>query len=242
MKKTLRDTCQGDKKSHGLLLAAGLVLGILACGRTRLDPADLDPFGDEFETGGTGGTSSAPPSDASTGGTIQDAEPDAEPDSSTTPDGSTDPTVPEPDPNEPPTCTPEPETCNGRDDDCNGEVDELPGEPCPGGGFRYCVAGRFSDCPRSCEVCVPGSIRICQNSYCTYWGEQECAADGQGFGPCREGTPPPRCASIARNKHDSPELERCCIDDGYCCLDAHDLDGDGNRRDMLGACDGVRCQ
>ena len=71
--------------------------------------------------------------------------------------------------------------------------------------------------------------------------EQECAADGQGFGPCRERHPPPRCDGIARRERASPELEQCCIDDGYCCLDQHDLDHDGNRGDMLGACDGVRC-
>ena len=74
-----------------------------------------------------------------------------------------------------------------------------------------------------------------------FWGEQECAADGQGFGPCRERHPPPRCDGIARRERASPELEQCCIDDGYCCLDQHDLDHDGNRGDMLGACDGVRC-
>jgi len=148
-------------------------------------------------------------------------------------------------PNEPtsgPSCTPAPEACNGRDDDCNGEVDDLPAEPCAGGGFRYCVAGQLSSCPKSCEVCVPGSVRICQNTYCTFWGEQECTADGLGFGRCRERRPPASCAEIASEEQDSPELEQCCIDDGYCCLDSHDLDGDGNRGEMLGACDGVRCE
>jgi hypothetical protein len=154
------------------------------------------------------------------------------------------PPQPTTNPNEPtssPSCTPVPEACNGRDDDCNGEVDDLPGEPCPGGGFRYCVAGQLSSCPRSCQVCVPGSVRICQNTYCTFWGEQECTADGLGFGRCRERRPPASCADIASEEQDSAELEQCCIDDGYCCLDSHDLDGDGNRSEMLGACDGVRC-
>ena len=55
------------------------------------------------------------------------------------------------------------------------------------------------------------------------------------------GSPAAALRRIARSKHASPELEQCCIDDGYCCLDEHDLDHDGNRREMLGACDGVRC-
>jgi hypothetical protein len=145
-------------------------------------------------------------------------------------------------PLEEPACSPTSEECNGRDDDCNGRVDDLPAEPCPGGGFRFCVAGRSSECPRRCEVCVPGAVRICQNPFCTFWGEQECAADGQGFGHCREADPPPECAGVAREHQESKELERCCIDNGYCCLDEHDLDGDGNRKEMLGACEDISCQ
>jgi hypothetical protein len=134
------------------------------------------------------------------------------------------------------------EECNGRDDDCDGAIDDLPATACDGGGFRFCVAGRLSECPKRCEVCVPGSVRICQNPFCTFWGEQECAGDGQGFGGCREADPPPECASIAKKKGDSAELEQCCIDNGYCCLDEHDLDDDGNHREMLGACTDIACQ
>ena len=228
------------------------VVGLWACGRSGLDPWDLEPVVDDLDTGGTAGAPPLPTSDASSAGMRPTPPRDSGVDADASDaDASMDPTVPDPpdpdppDPDppdpDPPECDPEPEACNGRDDDCDGQVDDLPGEPCPGGGFRYCVAGRLSECPRSCEVCVPGSIRICQNAYCTYWGEQECAADGQGFGPCREGFPPPRCERIAFREHNSPELERCCIDDGYCCLDLHDLDRDGDRRDMVGACDGVRC-
>jgi hypothetical protein len=143
---------------------------------------------------------------------------------------------------QPPRCEPTPEACNGRDDDCNGAVDDLPAQACPGGGSRFCVAGRLSECPKRCEVCVPGSVRVCQNPFCTFWGEQECAADGQGFGNCREANPPPECAAIARERGESRELEQCCIDNGYCCLDEHDIDRDGNRREMLGACRDIACQ
>ncbi|HKQ70044.1 MAG TPA: hypothetical protein VJT73_11930 [Polyangiaceae bacterium] len=141
------------------------------------------------------------------------------------------------------TCQPTVETCNGADDDCNGKVDDgLAPIPCPGGGSRYCVAGHFSSCPERCEVCVPGSQRVCYVSYCLYWGVATCAADGKGFGPCREERPPSTCAEVAKKHRNSPELERCCIDDGYCCLDEHDLDGDGNRGESLGQCDEVVCR
>jgi len=141
-----------------------------------------------------------------------------------------------------PECHPSEEVCNGMDDDCNGSIDDsLAPTPCGGGGFRYCVAGRWSACPSRCEVCLPGSERVCFHSYCLYWGVQICASDGKGFGPCREQTPPAECAATAHQYKDSAELEQCCIDNGYCCVDEHDLDHDGNRTELLGRCDEVTC-
>jgi hypothetical protein len=142
----------------------------------------------------------------------------------------------------PPGCTPQPEICNGADDDCDGKVDEdQAAVPCPNGGERYCVAGQMSACPKVCDVCRPGSRRVCFISYCTYWGAQTCAADGRSFGLCRESQVPPECASIAKSKKKSRELEQCCIDNGYCCQDEFDLDGDGDRGEMLGRCGAVTC-
>jgi hypothetical protein len=69
--------------------------------------------------------------------------------------------------------------------------------PCPGGGFRYCVAGHVSACPERCEACLPGSERVCFISYCLHWGVQTCAADGRTFGPCREEKPPGACTEVA---------------------------------------------
>jgi hypothetical protein len=159
-------------------------------------------------------------------------EPEAAPDTLTSPDTSPDPR-----------CIPTEETCNGIDDDCNGQVDDgIAPVPCPSGGFRYCVGGRSSACPTRCEVCVPGSQRVCFISYCLYWGIQTCAADGRSFGPCREQRPPTACDGTARTHGASRELEQCCVDNGYCCLDAYDLDGDGNRGDVLGSCGGVSCE
>ena len=143
---------------------------------------------------------------------------------------------------EEPPCEPAPEICNGVDDNCDGVVDEdIAPIACPGGGNRYCVAGRMSDCPRRCEACLPASQRICFTTTCTYWGVQTCAADGLSFGRCRETRPPFECAEIARSQQPSPELERCCLDHGNCCRDDFDLDGDGDRDEMLGRCETVQC-
>lgn len=187
----------------------------VACGRTWL-------AGDE----GDGVDATVPFEDA---GLDADAEADA-------------PVVPADGPVTP-GCTPVSETCNGRDDDCDGTVDDgLDALPCAGGGARYCVAGRYSECPRRCDVCVPGSERICFVSFCEYWGVQTCAADGRGFGACREAKPPGDCKAVAKAHQDSRELEQCCIDAGYCCIDRYDLDHDGVRGDHLGACEDVTCE
>ena len=140
------------------------------------------------------------------------------------------------------TCTPTEEVCNGVDDDCDGQVDEVPSIPCEGGGAQYCVAGAYSLCPDRCEVCIPGAERVCFNSYCKYWGQQTCAADGKGYGKCKENEPPPERKSIAKDKQYSKELEQCCVDNGYCCVDDFDLDEDGNSSEMIGQCEDVLCK
>jgi hypothetical protein len=88
---------------------------------------------------------------------------------------------------------------------------------------------------------VPGSQRICFVSFCTFWGEQTCTADGRSFGACREQPVPAACKGVgsARNLG---ALERCCLDNGYCCVDSEDLDRDGDRSEMLGACQDVECR
>jgi hypothetical protein len=240
--------CQA-KRSRSF--AAVALLCAVACARTGLYPGELgdsDLGSGDTSNGGTsngshdGGKPSAGSAiggggaGAGAGGVpiqappMSGAAPIATAGASTTPVGN------------PPSCVAVAETCNGRDDDCDGAVDNLPAEACPGGGFRFCVAGRLSECPRRCDVCVPGSVRVCENSFCSFWGEQECAADGQGFGNCREALPPPECKDIAKKFENSRQLEQCCLDNGYCCLDQHDLNGNGNRREMLGACGDVACQ
>ena len=193
------------------------------CSRTGLDAEGLDGSGDEIADVRTFTDAAeeriSPTADAAT-------------DSPGLAETSTDPG-----------CVAVPESCNGIDDDCNGQVDDgIAPIPCPSGGFRYCVGGRSSACPTRCEVCVPGSQRVCFISYCLYWGTQTCAADGKSFGSCREQRPPSDCDAVARAEGASSALEHCCVDRGYCCLDTYDLDGDGDRGEVLGSCGGVSCE
>jgi hypothetical protein len=176
-----------------------------------------------------------------------EVKPDVKPDVMPDLPRETAPEVPIPHPPPPPVdagpvCVPQPETCNGVDDNCDGRIDEdQPAIPCPNGGSRYCVGGRYSECPRRCEVCIPGSQRECFTSFCTFWGTQTCASDGRSFGPCKETTPPAVCQAVADKQKKSPELEQCCLDHGMCCVDEFDLDNDGDRTEMIGRCDSVMC-
>ena len=214
--------------SCAALLALTGALGSVACGRTGIlndgeTVGSSEPSaggGGSGGGGGVGGDTSIPPAD--------------------------DPPVTDPpDPGHGGAggapCLPAEEICNGVDDDCDGDVDEVSAIPCPNGGFRYCVSGAMSECPRRCEVCMPGSERVCFISYCTYWGVQTCASDGRSFSFCRERSAPWVCEGVVKEDQLSPELEQCCLDNGYCCVDQFDLDGDGNTDEMLGNCEDQLC-
>jgi hypothetical protein len=118
---------------------------------------------------------------------------------------------------------------------------DKPPVPCPGGGFEYCVAGHYSECPKRCAACVPGSTRVCFITYCKSWGVQTCASDGLSFGVCEESSPPAQCGSTADSDKASPALEQCCIDSGNCCQDLYDLNGNGDTSDQVGNCTGTTC-
>jgi hypothetical protein len=228
-----------------LLCAAG---ALAACGRSQLDlsPAPLLPAHDAAIT--VGEAPVPPPPDAAVEA-APDLAPEVAPDLPLEHAPEVAPDVPPPPPPPPPPpvdagpiCHPQPEICNGIDDDCNGKIDDgLPPIPCPNGGERYCISGTYSECPRRCEVCVPGSQRECFTSFCTFWGTQSCASDGRSFGPCKESKVPAECQAITDMAKRSPDLERCCLAQGLCCLDEFDLNGNGDTTEMLGRCDSVTC-
>jgi hypothetical protein len=117
----------------------------------------------------------------------------------------------------------------------------MPPIPCPGGGYQYCVAGAYSQCPQRCVACIPGSQRVCFLGYCNHWGIQTCSADGMSFNYCQEESPPGACDSLARADHASAALEQCCVDNGYCCADVFNLSGTGNTGGQVGQCSSVTC-
>jgi hypothetical protein len=199
---------------HTLSLGLAVACATAACSRTGLD-VGLE-FGLPLRDAGA--------DDDADGGMAPNAPIPSTPTSTPTIPTSIPTAMPMP----PPTAAPDP---------C---VDKPP-IPCSGGGYQYCVAGSYSACPQRCGVCIPGSQEVCFISYCHSWGVQTCAGDGLSFGTCQEESPPAACASIADEQHASAALEQCCIDNGYCCQDQFDLDGNGDSSGPLGQCSGVTC-
>jgi hypothetical protein len=242
MAKAMPSTQRRAAGITGAMLVSLALAWVPGCGRTGWPGIETE------RDDGTGGSASIPAGTEPLPQPVTDASVIAPAPDATTPlDAATAPasaptTTSTPPVKGPNPCTPTDESCNGKDDDCDGKVDEeLAPVPCAAGGAQYCVAGRLSACPTRCEACVPGSERVCFHSYCTYWAVEKCTADGRSFGTCRERTVPTECEDVANRHKDSPELEQCCLDQGYCCRDDHDLDHDGNRGEMLGRCDEVSC-
>jgi len=200
-----------------VVLIAGLIAAAAGCGRTALEPR----WDDSTADAGKDAPRDLPAEK-------KDAPPDMPPDL----------------PPDVPNCVPRgDEECNGIDDDCNGLVDDgLLAIPCPNGGSRICLGGKLTECSKRCQICMAGSERTCITSFCTFWGSQTCNQDGMGFGSCKESQPPAVCKKIADKMMRSPELEKCCIENGFCCVDEFDLNGNGDTKEMLGRCDSIVCE
>ena len=129
-----------------------------------------------------------------------------------------------------------PEVCNCVDDDCDGAVDEDLIRDCERDGeigHMQCIDCEWSEC-LMCTVCIPGARRYCDTpTYCS-WGEQTCNALGNSWGDCYESSPPPGCSGFGYDQD-------CCMEDGQCCQDWVDWDGDGDWDDSVGNCDDIVC-
>jgi hypothetical protein len=208
---------------HGSSLALALGAVTVACGgRTNL--AIYGEVAPPVE-GSDGGGEDAARDGTSTEDVIDSMPAPPKPTPTASPTGAPTPGAPSP-----PATAPSTDPCAS-----------MPPLPCAGGGYQYCVAGHYSQCPKRCSVCVPGSSRVCFLTYCKAWGTQTCAADGLSFGYCQEGNPPSQCQSVGDDNKPTPALEQCCIDSGRCCQDLFDLNGNGATNDLIGNCSGTSC-
>ena len=240
LEKTLRDTCQGASRTAlgrpPVLLAAGFVVGSsLWAHRPRSGGSRFVP-GRLFATGGTAGAPSIP-SDASTAGVPPDARP-------TRPrGGSMDPTVPTPDPAIPPRCMPGAgERATGATTTATARWTTCRATPVTAVAFATASPVGSATARGAAKSACREAFASARTAIAPTGASKSAPPTARASAPVAKGFRRRAAPSIARNENNSPELERCCIDDGYCCLDVHDLDGDGDRRDMVGACEGVRCQ
>lgn len=105
---------------------------------------------------------------------------------------------------------PDGEYCgDGVDNDCNGTIDETcDGAACNPHDRRYCVMLNYGR-----------------------WGSQTCNEEGWAWSDCDEVAVPNECVDFSWY---SPAAEICCVEqDGPCCQDQWDLDGDGDIYDSL---------
>jgi hypothetical protein len=95
-----------------------------------------------------------------------------------------------------------------------------------------------------CE-CEEGDTRYCGSWSIPGWGIQECEESELGWiwGACGPSTPPEPCMDYPTyyDWEGSGGAVRCCVDSGYCCQDATDIDFDENTSESLGSCPEPEC-
>jgi hypothetical protein len=118
----------------------------------------------------------------------------------------------------------------GGGEDADADADEGGGEDADADGDTG-----HTDC-----ACVAGAVRFCDTPQYCNWGSQVCRTDGLDWGSCDElAAIPLECQGI--DYWYSPASEACCIDQGFCCQDMWDLNGDGDTWESLGNCADIVC-
>ncbi len=101
---------------------------------------------------------------------------------------------------------------------------------CEDDGSPYTITG---------ECCIPGAWRYCSTEH-ALWGIHYCEEDGEAWGVCSEVTIPADCVHV--DGWFSPDIEACCIEQGFCCQDTWDLDADEDLWESLGDCTDIVCE
>ena len=171
-----------------------------------------------------------------------DMAPERPPDLPAGPRTGSPPELPPPPPDGP-VCVPKGETCNGADDDCDGRGrrEDRPRSPAPTAATASASAATTPNARAAARSACRAASAPASRRSARSGAPRRAPTTGMSFGACKESHAARACREIANRMMRSPELEECCIDNGYCCVDEFDLNNNGDRTEMLGRCEAVMC-